>query len=128
MELRFGEALLTRSGAHIGSIQRVVLEADTQRLRALTVRIGHVFARERIVGAGCLQATEDGRQAIADLDATGISLLPLLSDASITGNAGNRDRVLPYSAWTGGEMPVTSFDAGSAAVNRRMPPSYDTPG
>lgn len=127
MEIRFGAPLLTRSDTQIGTIQRVVLESDTQRLRALTVRIGHIFARERIVGAGYLQATEDGRRVIADLDATSISQLPLLAADSITDDSGNRDRVLPYSAWTGGEMSVTSYAGGSAAVNRRMLPSYETP-
>jgi uncharacterized protein YrrD len=127
MEIRFGAPLLTRDGAQVGSIQRVVLESDTQRLRALTVRIGHVFARERIVGLGYLQPTEDGRRVIADCDVASISLLPLLSETAITDNSGDRDRVQPYTAWTGGEMPVTSYVTGSAAVNRRMLPSYDTP-
>jgi hypothetical protein len=127
MEIRFGAPLLTRGGAQVGAIQRVVLESDTQRLRALTLRIGHIFARERIVGAGYLQTSSDGRRAIADIDVAGISLLPLLSEAGISDNSGNRDRVLPYTAWTGGEMPVTSYVGGSAAVNRRMLPSHDAP-
>lgn len=127
MEIRFGAPLRVRGGAQTGAIRRVVLESETQRLRALTVRIGHVFAHERVIGANLLNPSEDDRRVVADLDVADIALLPLLSEAYTADSSGNRDRVQPYSSWTGGEVSVTTYIGGSAAVNRRVSPSFDVP-
>jgi hypothetical protein len=126
MEIRFGTPLTLGDGSHTGSINRVVLESETQRLRALTIRIGHIFARERIVGAGYLRPADDERTVIADLTPADIAQLPCISDAYLSDTGGSRDRVQPYAPWTGGEVPVTSYIGGSAAVNRRvLPPAGD---
>lgn len=125
MEIRFGAPVVTPGGAQIGAIQRVVLQSETQRLRAITVRIGHVFARERVIGARFLRL--DGRRLTTSLVAAEVARLPQLSDGHIVDDSGSRDRVLPYAAWTGGEMSNASFVDGSAAVNRRVMPIADVP-
>lgn len=120
MEIRFGTPLSLRDGSQTGAIQRVVLETETQRLRALTIRIGYIFARERIIGAGYLVPSDDGRKVVADLIPVDIAQLPCISDADIVDAGGSRDRVQPYASWTGGEVPMTSYIGGSAAVNRHV--------
>jgi hypothetical protein len=127
MELRFGSPLTLKDGTQVGAIQRVVLESETQRLRALTLRTGYVFARERVIGVGLLTPSEDGRRVVADLDATDIGHLPTISEVDLTDTTGNRSMVQPYTTWTGGEMPVATYVGGSAAVNRRRRPSFDLP-
>jgi uncharacterized protein YrrD len=123
MEIRFGTPLLLTDGSQSGTIQRVVLESETQRVRAVTIRVGFLFARERIVGAGYLVMSDDERRLLAGLSPADIGHLPCISDASLADASGSRDHVQPYSAWTGGEVPINSFVAGSAAVNRRVLPS-----
>lgn len=125
MEIRFGAPLVTAGGAHVGAIQRVVLQSETQRLRAVTVRVGHVFARERVIGAPFLGL--DGRRLTTSLEAADVARLPQLSDAHMVEDSGSRDRVLPYATWSSGEMSNTSFVGGSAAVNRRVMPTFDVP-
>ena len=127
MELRFGSSLTLRNGAHVGAIQRVVLESETQRLRALTVRTGYLFGRERVIGAGLLTPSDDERKVVANLDAADISYLPMISRVDLADTSGWRNMVQPYTSWTGGEMQVASFVDGSATVNRRDQPTFDLP-
>jgi sporulation protein YlmC with PRC-barrel domain len=127
MEIRFGAPLITRDGAHVGAIQRIVLASETQRLRALTVRIGRVFAHERVLSARYLRDDTSGRSVVVDLDPADVAVLPLLRSADLSDSSGNRDHVHPYVAWTGGETSVTRFVAGTGEVNRQLPSSFDVP-
>lgn len=125
MEIRFGAPLVTRDGAHVGAIHRIVLESETQRLRAITVRTGHVFHQERVIGAAFLMESEE-QGVIADLRLADVPLLPYLSDVAEPELSDERDSVQPYVTWIGGETTMASY-IGSAAVNRRETPTFDLP-
>lgn len=125
MEIRFGTPLATVDGARLGTIQRIVLDSETQRLRALSIRSGHIVTRERVIGAGYLAADNVDSPVVALLTAEDIARLPYLSEGSAGESLSNHPGFHSYLSWTGGERGIVSYVDDSANARDRFVPPAD---
>ena len=122
MEIRFGTPLATEDGERIGAIHRIVLNRETQRLRALTVRCGHIVTRERVIGAGYLSTDSDNKSVVTTLPAEDIDLLPYLTEGHQETPLAAHPGFQSYLEWTGGERAMVTYVESSAVARQRFIP------
>lgn len=120
LDIRLGMPVRTMDGAHIGKVDRLVLDPDTRELLEIIIHQGHILTRDRIVERAYIDNTdEDGTVylRIASFDA---DELPVFTahEQIIVASADAGSMPMPGGGGTSMDMPIL-WRAGSGGHGTR---------